>query len=73
MERGEGKRTTGEHMAFGVKQAGTGRGPDLPREDQMPPTGFPGASMAFGLHLICRGNGRDLGGRVEVLGWSALR
>ena len=54
-------------MAFGVKQAGTGRGPALPSKDQMPATGFPVASMAFGLHLICRGNGRDLD--ETVLWW----
>jgi len=47
-------------MAFVVKQAGTGRRPDLPSKDQMPATGFPVASMAFGLHQICRGNGQDL-------------
>jgi hypothetical protein len=60
-------------VAVDIKQAGTRKDLPIVSEDQMPATGFPVASMAFGLHLICRGNGRDLGGRVEVLGWSALR
>lgn len=51
----------GGQVAVGIKQAGTRKDLPIASEDQMPATGFPAASMVFGLHLICRGNGRDLG------------